>query len=757
METKLKAIWPRELYCEKNVGCLFVYRTKTVGRSVRLYLSAEHAYRVHINGQFAGAGPSRCAHGRGHVDEYVIPTDSGNPDLTVAVEVMAYNVEVITDAAETPFFAAQILDADGVEVCNSHDFMAYRLEDVEQTVPRYSWQRYFLECYRMRHDRRRFYRGEVDGLKRLSCHSVPCTELTPRNVPYPRYEIKKAKRVKEGSVGFDPDAPLYNNRFLDERVGKNGFSREAISDSLVDEVCRLRWLRGEPSDLTPRYELYDLSVNRSGFIGIKFKVETTSRIILIWDEILNKSGEVDPLRMNMANMLRLDVAAGEYDFESFQPYTARYVCVAVMSGDAEIEELYVRTYEHPNARRLEFAIDNAGYTELMLAARRTLEQNAVDILTDCPSRERVGWLCDSYFIGAAETLFTGENRVERHFLENYVHAPQADYIPDGMIPMSYPGYSSSKNYIPNWALWYILELRSYLHRTGDRELIRQSRKKVLGVLSFFKRFQNDEELLENVPGWTFVEWSRANDYTSGVNFPSNMLYCAALRAAGQMYGIPAYGALADRIEQKVIGYSLGDSLFFRDHAIRVDGELKVVEEDISETCQYYAFFFGIADATRNPELLERLITEFGSDRDEQVCYPNVAKSNAFIGNLLRLAYLSENGYARFALRQVEEYYLHMAKRTGTLWEFASDYKSCNHGFASYIAEIILRGLIGYDGCEGKTVTFLPDFGDVNCRIVLPLSETARATVTVKDGVRKIDLPRGYYVSMIHKKVQGTKK
>jgi len=32
--------------------------------------------------------------------------------------------------------------------------------------------------------------------------------------------------------------------------------------------------------------------------------------------------------------------------------------------------------------------------------------------------------------------------------------------------------------------------------------------------------------------------------------------------------------------------------------------------------------------------------------------------------------------------------------------------------------------------------------------VLPLSDGARATVTVKDGVRSIDLPHGHYVTMI---------
>ena len=54
----------------------------------------------------------------------------------------------------------------------------------------------------------------------------------------------------------------------------------------------------------------------------------------------------------------------------------------------------------------------------------TFAQNSFDIFTDCPTRERAGWLCDSFFLGRAEYEFTGTNLIERSFLENYM-------LPDG--------------------------------------------------------------------------------------------------------------------------------------------------------------------------------------------------------------------------------------------------------------------------------------------------------------------------------------
>jgi alpha-L-rhamnosidase len=46
-------------------------------------------------------------------------------------------------------------------------------------------------------------------------------------------------------------------------------------------------------------------------------------------------------------------------------------------------------------------------------------------------------------------------------------------------------------------------------------------------------------------------------------------------------------------------------------------------------------------------------------------------------------------------RMVEEirgYFLYMADKTGTLWEHDSDFASCNHGFASYVAVLLRKAL-----------------------------------------------------------------
>ena len=186
------------------------------------------------------------------------------------------------------------------------------------------------------------------------------------------------------------------------------------------------------------------------------------------------------------------------------------------------------------------------------AAENTFRQTAVDLFTDCPGRERAGWLCDALFTGRAERLFRGNNKIERAYLENYILSVTPE-LPGGMIPMCFPSEHKNGRYIPNWAMWFVLELGDYLLRTGDRELIDRAREKALGVVRFFDKYKNELGLLENLESWVFIEWSVANDadYVSGVNFPSNMLYARMLEVAAELYSLPELKDEALRVKETV--------------------------------------------------------------------------------------------------------------------------------------------------------------------------------------------------------------
>jgi len=269
------------------------------------------------------------------------------------------------------------------------------------------------------------------------------------------------------------------------------------------------------------------------------------------------------------------------------------------------------------------------------------------------------------------------------------------------VPMLYPGstdFIPTGSWIPNWCLWLVLEIEEYAHkRGGDPALVSALKDTVYGILGVYKRCTNAEGFAEEVPGCTFVEWSRANDpdVVCGVNYPTNMLLSGALEAAGRTYNDSALIEEAAVLRERIREYSF-NGRFFTDNSVRENGVLRRTS-NTTEVCQYYAVFFGIASAETHPELLETLTRDFGPQRKQNNLHPDVPFANAFIGNYLRLDSLMRLGYYKETAREIAGYFGFMARANGALWEYDTPRASCCHGFASmaavWIRELKKKGII----------------------------------------------------------------
>jgi len=81
----------------------------------------------------------------------------------------------------------------------------------------------------------------------------------------------------------------------------------------------------------------------------------------------------------------------------------------------------------------------------------------------------------------------------------------------------------------------------------------------------------------------------------------------------------------------------------------------------------------------------------------------------FIGNYLRFIWLNSIGEEARVAEECLSYFSDMTSLTGTLWEHDSPRASCNHGFASCIAVILLRALVGYVGTKNGKPEFIPGY------------------------------------------------
>jgi len=273
---------------------------------------------------------------------------------------------------------------------------------------------------------------------------------------------------------------------------------------------------------------------------------------------------------------------------------------------------------------------------------------------------------------------------------------------------------------------------------------------VLKLLEFLKKYENSDALLERLPSWVFIEWSKANEFVQDVNYPSNMLYAGTLAAAAKMYGLGELEAKAARVRETVRKQSF-DGQFFVDNAVRRDGKLQVTRNR-SEVCQYFAFFFGVADRHAHAALWRVLCDEFGPDREKKKLHPEVHVANSFIGNMLRMELLSEAGRGQQILDESVAYLLYMADRTGTLWENDGAYASCNHGFAAHGAvRVLYRDVLGLREVDTVNRAVQLRFTDSRLDWCEGRYPTADGPVTLrwrKDGGRllyQVSAPAGYVI------------
>ena len=314
--------------------------------------------------------------------------------------------------------------------------------------------------------------------------------------------------------------------------------------------------------------------------------------------------------------------------------------------------------------------------------------------------------------------------------------------------MCYPSDHWNHNYIPNWAMWFVVELEEYLYRSGDRELIDRAKKRVYDLINYFKPFLNEDGLLEKLSHWVFVEWSAANSLVQDVNYPSNMLYAYMLDVASRLYDDDTLYNQAEQIRTTIREQAF-DGEYFIDNAKRGKGGRLELTGNHTEVCQYYAFYFGVATPESHPELWARLRDEFGPVRKQTNAYSDVPFANAFIGNYLRMELLSREGLSRKILDESVDFYIPMAEQTGTLWENMTSVASCNHGFASHIIRVLNRDVLGVyaiSPVEKRVTLRFVDCGVKSCQGSIPVgAESVDIKWNISDGKINVDLslPEGY--------------
>lgn len=694
-----RPIWISGKMKEKNTLAAFRATFLAEGK-MELRIAVASFYRVFVDGSFVAFGPARAAKGYARVD--CIPLVSDGAEHELILEVEGLGCRSLSTVYQKSYCTAEVL-ANGESVLwTGRDFEAFEPTYHVQKTERYSVQRHFTEV-------RDYRRGTA--MCSPDCRASIAVlhngaEYLERGVPYPKYDVVDLTECTAyGVLAYDVAAAEARKEKLAKMKPYDDYNEWWGEFHPAEIYTRpYEWYltyaqdkrggaRALPMTLSAgEYATFDLGQIETGFLRSAFESLEESDVIITYSEYYE--GDTFAIKNNTKNVLEYFARKDQkIDTQSFEPYSFRFVMVMVRSGSIRLSRVGCMRYER-NADGVAYPDLGSELRNLIYRASvRTLAQNSVDIYMDCPSRERAGWLCDSYFTGRAERVLFGNNLVEHDFLENFRLFDGDEGIPQGALPMCYPADMIKRTeFIPQWDMWYILELEEYLTERAPNEDPEKFRASVMGILDFLSRYENSDGLLEKLPSWNFVEWSRANKWTQDVNYPTNFLYARTLLAVYHLYGGEELLEKSRRVAETAKQKSFNGELFV-DHAIRDENGVLHNAGDISEICQYYALLFADIDVTdqKYASLMNMVTNVFLPSREATPEF-DVEPVNAFIGIYLRMDVLLKIGAYEQVLAECEDFFGGMAQKTGTLWENRTLKGSCNHGFASYAAVVMLKCL-----------------------------------------------------------------
>ena len=298
-------------------------------------------------------------------------------------------------------------------------------------------------------------------------------------------------RVDASPITF---TSIYGGEDYDARLEQNGWDKPGFNDShwqqpLVVTGPALRSQTATPlkvmETIVPQRVfqsktgqwVYDLGQNSSGIISLSVKA-AKGQTMKVWpgeliddDSIVTQRASGDPFWFKYT-------AAGR-DVETWQPqftyYGFRYLMLegAVPEGKANPEKLPVVTdiaglhTRNAAPQAGTFTCSNELFNRTFHLIDWSIRSNMASVLTDCPHREKLGWLEQAHLMGSSIRYNYHINRLFYKIIDDM----QAAQLPNGMVPDIAPeivvfegGFRDS----PEWGSAYVI-LPWYLYQWyGDK-------------------------------------------------------------------------------------------------------------------------------------------------------------------------------------------------------------------------------------------------------------------------------------------------
>lgn len=226
------------------------------------------------------------------------------------------------------------------------------------------------------------------------------------------------------------------------------------------------------TEVKPGVVVYDLGQNFAGWPDIKVRGAEGAVVKMIPGELLNADGTVSQRSSGGPQWFSYTLKGSGVEewHPRFSYYGFRYVQVEWPAGKGAVVSLIGDAVHTSSPAAGEFASSNEMLNRIHHLIVMAMQNNSVSLFTDCPHREKLGWLEETHLVAPGLIFNTDLHGLFAATEKNMADAQKAD----GMVPTTAPQYTvfAKQGYgvfddSPEWGSASILAAWSAYRAYGD--------------------------------------------------------------------------------------------------------------------------------------------------------------------------------------------------------------------------------------------------------------------------------------------------
>ena len=254
----------------------------------------------------------------------------------------------------------------------------------------------------------------------------------------------------------------------------------------------------------PGIRIYDLGQNFAGWPHIKARGPAGATVTMTTGELLLPNGRVDQTSATGSSRgprIQFRYTLKGQGVEEWHPqftYTGfRYVEV---EGDAEVIDMQGDFIHSSTPRAGEFTSSSPLFDHINELVDFAVRSNMQSVLTDCPHREKLGWLEVSHLM-APSLLYTYDAAA---LLEKIARDTRESQLDSGLVPDIAPEYTffvSGFRDSPEWGSAAVLLPSLLYHWTGDTKTLAASYETSKRYVSYLGQSARDNIVSQGLGDW----------------------------------------------------------------------------------------------------------------------------------------------------------------------------------------------------------------------------------------------------------------